>query len=481
MLDLQALWCCQSDETTTLHQMWKSELLKPFPFQSECLDEIDAFSGRSLIAMPMGSGKTPLTLWWLKRNPQSLPAVVICPASVKYHWQHQALVVLGFRSSVLESRNPSRNGEGLTRSELMIINYDILQYWEEWIRKQKPKTIVIDECQFTQSSKSIRTKTVKRLCRGVPNVLALSGTPLVNRPIELFPTLSILRPKEFRNRWTFGHEFCGPKWTPWGIQFKGANNSKRLHELLASTCMIRRKKEDILKDLPPKMRHVIPVPLRDPKEYQKASEDFLNWLKEKDPAKAVRASKAQTLVKMGYMLRLAARLKLKYVVEWINQFLHDSDEKLVVFAVHRKMIEALQRRCSGRSVVVDGSVTGRKRRQAIRQFQNDKRTRLLIGNIKAVGTGTDGLQRVCSTAVFAELTWTPGAHVQAEDRIHRIGTTDKARIFYLVAHSTIEEKLCQIIQDKQEVLSAVLDGEGEGESLSVFDELILQLGKENEE
>ena len=454
--------------------------MKPFPFQSECLDEIDTFGGRALIALPMGSGKTPLTLWWLQQNPRAFPAVVVCPAAVKYQWEHEALVVTGLRASVLDGQRPGQRGHFFVGSELMIINYDILRYWVKWLQERKPRTVVIDECQFLQSSKAQRTKAVKELCRGVPHVLALSGTPLVNRPMELFPTLNILQKKVFSSPWKFGQEFCNPTWTPWGIQYRGSSNSKKLHRLLLENGMIRRKKEYILKDLPPKMRHVIPVPISDPEEYQKANDDFINWLKEKDPTKAVKAMRAQTLTQMGYLIRLAARMKLRYVVSWINQFLHDSDEKLVVFAVHKKVIDVLQRRCKSRSATIDGRVKGKDRRNAVLQFQHDPKTRLLIGNIKAAGTGVDGLQRACSTAAFAELTWTPGAHVQAEDRVWRIGTKKKTRIYYLVAHGTVEEKLCQIIQDKQEVLSAVLDGEGEGESLSVFDELINQLAKENE-
>jgi SNF2 family DNA or RNA helicase len=205
--------------------------------------------------------------------------------------------------------------------------------------------------------------------------------------------------------------------------------------------------------------------------------DFLNWLKQEDPTKAERAAKAQALVKIGYLLRLSAKLKLKYAVDWINEFLENSDEKLVVFAVHTKCIDALQRRCMYKSVVIDGSVTGKDRNAAVNLFRNDNSVRLLIGNIRAAGVGVDGLQ-IASNAAFVELPWQPGAALQAEDRIHRIGTRSKAWIWYLVAHNTVESRLCNILQRKQNMLSSVLDGGKVAGDLDIFDKLMKEIGTE---
>ena len=336
--------------------------------------------------------------------------------------------------------------------------------------------ILVKNCQYTSNHKTLRTRAVKSLCRGVPHVLALSGTPLLNRPIELFPTLQILRPNVFQSRWNFAHAFCNPKLTPWGWDFKGASNTQKLNSLLVEHLMIRRLKPDVLKDLPPKVRQVVPVPIKRPDEYRRAADDFVAWLRRHDPAKAERASRAAAMVRMGYLLRLSARLKLKHVVGWINRFLADGDEKLVVFAVHRKMIEALKRRCNAGSVVIVGGVKGKKRKMLVDQFQNDDKVRLLIGNIRAAGVGIT--LTAASTAVFTELAWQPGAMVQAEDRIHRIGTKGTAFIWYLVAHETIEERLCELLQRKQRVLSTVLDGGSVDGDLDVFDSLLKEMKKE---
>jgi len=246
--------------------------------------------------------------------------------------------------------------------------------------------------------------------------------------------------------------------------------------------MVRRLKVDVLKHLPKKMRMVVPMDIADRAEYNHARGDFLGWLRKNYPkGKARQAAKAAAVVRIGYLLRLAAKLKARDVVGWANKFLEEfPEEKLVLFAVHRKMIDVLQRRVNGKHVTVDGSVTGRRRHLAVQQFRNDPETRVFIGNIRAAGTGVDGLQDVCTNLAFCELWWRPGDLVQAEDRIYRIGQEGVAWINYLVAGGTIEEDLCRIIQAKQAVIHATLDGSDYESDMDVFDQLIEIMEKGNE-
>ena len=109
--------------------------------------------------------------------------------------------------------------------------------------------------------------------------------------------------------------------------------------------------------------------------------------------------------------------------------------------------------------------------------QSDNEVRLLVGNIKAAGVGIDGLQRVCSTMAVAELPWTPGAAVQVEDRLWRIGAIGDVRCVYLVAHGTVEEPLCELLQEKQGVLSATLDGGDCQGDLDIHDQLLMKINK----
>jgi len=449
-------------------------MLTPIHYQTECLNEMDWFGGRVLLAADMGLGKTAMALWFLERDKSKrLPAVIVCPASVKYVWEYEAQQTIGIRPDVAEGRKPPRGGWS-DNNDIIVINYDILPWWLIHLKQRRARTVIIDECQFTMNPRAKRTKAVRELCKGVKHVLALSGTPLLNRPIELFPVLKLICPSKFSARGAFAHRYCKPKWTPWGWQFNGADNVEELHEKLRDSCMVRRRKVDVLPDLPEKLRRVIPLPLSSDSEYQLASKDFLNWLRRRDPSAAQRASKAEELSRIGYLLRLCARLKLLSAVEWINDWLYQTDEKLVVFARHAKMVEALKRRCKVESVVVDGSVTGRLRKAVVDKFQEDKRTRLFIGNIHAAGVGIT--LTASSTVVFTEMAWRPADHTQAEDRCHRIGTKQTVWCYYLVARDTIEQRLCEVIQKKQSVISNILDGKDVGD-LDVFDQLLKEMKK----
>ena len=439
-----------------------------FPFQRECVNEVGWFNGRSLLAAEPGLGKTYMALEHVRREGLT-PAVVVCPASVKYFWERVA-GEFGLRTHVVEGRGDAGS------APLTVVNWDVLRNHASRLQRSRPACVVADECHAAANGMAKRTLALRRLCRDVPSVLALSGTPMVNRPIELWPILSLLRPDVFDSRLEYLRRFCGPRWTPWGWDFRGSSNLDELHRLLDQTVMVRRRKTDVLADLPPKFRDVVPLPLSDRAEYEAAEGDFLGWLRKTDPSRVRRAARAEAVVKVGYLLRLAARLKLPAVVEWAEDWLAGCDGKLVVFARHRAVLDGLEAGL-GRfgSVRVDGSTVGRGRQRRVDAFQADPGVRLLLGNVRAAGTGLT--LTAASTVAFAELGWTPGEHVQAEDRCHRIGTTEPVWAHYLVARGTVEERLAGIIQGKARDLSTVLDGGPQDEDLDVLDQLLGSFGR----
>lgn len=454
--------------------------IKLLPYQRDGVLAIEAFGMRALVADEMGLGKTIQALVALWRNPQFLPACVVCPAVVKSHWAREALDNCGLRSYVCEGRTPPDQDTLGQRPHLFIINYDILPYWVPWLRAQGIQCVLVDECHRIQNVESQWSQSVHALCQQVPGVICLSGTPLTNRPAELWSAIHLIRPDVYNSRFSFLFEYTKPRRRPWargGWVYEGAAKVPKLHKELTKNMMIRRRKADVLDQLPRKVRRVVPVQLSDWDEYRTARDDFVNWLRRIDVLRARRASRAQQLVKVGYLLRLVARLKLRGVVEWVNRFLEESepDRKLLMFAVHQKMIEAMRRRVGTPSVVVDGSVTGKDRDAAIQQFQRGK-TRLAICNIHAGGVGWNA--NVCSDVGMCELWWRPGDMAQAEDRPHRIGQNEEVWINYLVVPGTIEEKLCRVLTEKQRVISGVLDGGRREEDLDILDQVLAALLEE---
>lgn len=453
--------------------------IKPLPYQLRSIEQIEKFHGRCLLADEMGLGKTLTCLWWWEHHLEAHPGLVICPASAKYIWEHEALNNLGVRPYVIEGTRPKPLELVGSRPQLVIVNYDVLHQWVKSLQEFGFRSLFVDECQSCGNPSTMRTKAVRKLAKNILNLIGTSGTPLRNRPIELFPMLQIIHPSIFRSRLAYAHEYCKPRWTPWGWKYDGASRIPELHDLLKQVCMVRHLKKDVLPELPEKIRRIFPLALSDEAEYQEASESFLAWIGKKNPARLLSAKRAQALVRLGELKRLAARLKLRAVIDWANEWLESyPDEKLVLFAIHRKMIEALARRVQVKSVIIDGSVSGRRRKAVVDQFQQDGATRLCIVNIQTAIAIT---LTASSTAAFCELDWVPTNMLQAEDRIHRIGQTKPSWIWWLVAAGTIEEDLCRILEKKYQVVSGVLDGGTVVNDLDVYKQLLESLvtrGKE---
>jgi len=477
---------------TRIKEALKTTLYK---FQVQGVRFIEQCDGRMLLGDDMGIGKTIHTIARDDIHPDIRPMIVVCPASLKYNWQREFKIHANLDSQVLDGHKcfqlvfnadgekkvksftstekrlqfikkskgitvldkPKNNPPPFT-SNILILNYEILADWMPIFAKLKPKFFVMDECHYAKERSTIRTKQCKKLARRCAYVLALSGTPIINRPVEFFPILQMLRPIEFDSFWNYAFEYCNPKrgFRGRGWDYAGASNTKELHERV-SKFMIRRLKTEVLTELPPKQRSVIPVQIDNRSEYDKATENFLDWLEKKEgERKADQASKAEALVKIGKLKQLAAKGKIKTIVQWIKDWLEETDQKLVVFGVHRSILQELKDKFPT-AAVVDGSVSNRDRQSAVDRFQTDPKCRLFFGNLKAAGVGITLTE--ASTALFLELGWTPGEMEQAEDRIYRIGQlAASVNIIYFLGLNTIEERVWEMIEKKRDICSRILDG-----------------------
>lgn len=424
-----------------------------FEYQKIGVSFLEEKNGRALIADEMGLGKTVQALGWLQLHPEFRPAIIVVPASLKLNWQREAeRWMTNPKVEIVTGTKPYH-----LRGNIIVINYDILAPWVVNLKSLQPQVLIMDEIHSIKNSTTKRTKAVKLLAKNIHHVIGLSGTPIVNRPIEAYNALTIINSAAIPNFKTFTQRYCAAKHNGFGWDFSGASNTDELHKLLIHAFMIRRKKSEVLKDLPDKLKAFVPMELSNQKEYSIAEADFISYLKStKGLAAAERASNAQALAEIEGLKQLAVTGKMNQVIDWIDEFL-ETDQKLVVFAIHKSAIDILMAEFANVAVKIDGSVSLTARQEAVDKFQTDPSCRLFIGNIQAAGVGWT-LTAASNTAII-ELPWTPGALSQAEDRIHRIGQKESVTIHYLLAAGTIEEKIVHLLDKKQAILNAVLDGE----------------------
>lgn len=437
-----------------------------FPYQKDGVAFIESRNGRALLGDEMGLGKTIQALAWLELHPEKRPGIIVCPAHLKINWAREAEAGLSKPDvEILQGKTPYQ-----VKKDIVIINYDILSSWVEELQKSNPQVLIFDEAHYIKSNKAQRTKAVKKLAKKIPHVIALSGTPIVNRPIESWNILQVINKTVFPNYMEFARTYCDAKHNGFGWDFSGASNKEKLHQILTDTVMIRRKKADVLPELPDKLFSFIPMEMDNEKEYFKAEMNFIRFLKDtKGEEAAEKARQAEHLVKIEALKQLAVKGKMKQAIQWIRDFLETNGNKLVVFAVHKVVVDALMDEFKDIAVKVDGSLSGTQRNESVQAFQNNPDVKLFVGNIQAAGTGLT--LTAASAVAFLELPWTPGELVQAEDRCHRIGQKDTVNIYYLLADNTIEMEIAQLLDEKKAVLNAILDGK-EVEETQLLTELI---------
>ena len=426
----------------------------PREFQVKGIEFLEAQKGRALLGDDMGLGKTIQVLGYLALHPEITPVIIVCPSSAKYEWQSQIENhTKNLSCEILNGRKPYP-----VKERILVINYDILPYWEAYLLTLKPQALILDECHYVKNQRVKRTEASRRISKVCQVIIPLSGTPIINRPSEFFPVLNMIRPSEFGSFWNYAFRYCAPKraFRGQGWDFSGSQRPEELHRRV-SPFMIRRRKEEVLKELPPKQRIPIQIDLSNRKEYLLARDEFLTWYRaEKGEEKAEKAEKAEAFVRLGQLRKVVAEGKLKAAKEWIQDYLDSTDGKLVVFAYHRAIFQNLVE--SFAKICACGGGAGEARHEEVKRFQTDPKCRVFIGSIKADKEAIT--LTAANTVVFIEQGWTPGEHDQAEDRINRIGQkADSITAYYFLGKDSIDEYLWDLIEKKREIITKILDGE----------------------
>ena len=408
---------------------------------------------RTFIADEQGLGKTVQALATLEAD-DAFPAVVVCPASMKLTWERESSIWLPHRSvAVLDGRTDSAWTDAAKRAEIVVLNYDILEAHADALRSLQPRALILDESHYVKNPGARRTKVAIALAAQLPEGalrLALTGTPILNRPEELVAQLRVLgRLREFGSGARLSR------------RFRAAGSDDRLHWNLRAHCYVRRTKQQVLPQLPSKRHDTVPVLLSNEHEYRLAESDVIAWLQTLPldlrtiDAKVAAALRAEQLVRLNNLRQLAARGKLPTALAWISDFLA-SGEPLVVFAEHIATQKAVIERFP-KAAHIFGADSTHSRQRAVDAFQSEDGPQLIVCSMKAASQGLT-LTRASNVA-FLELDWTPARHDQAEDRLHRIGQDSAVTAWYLLAPNTIDETMAELLQRKRSLIDAVTDGQ----------------------
>jgi SWI/SNF-related matrix-associated actin-dependent regulator of chromatin subfamily A-like protein 1 len=421
-----------------------------FPYQKAGVEYL-CHLNEALLADEPGLGKTAQAIVYADLK-QCRSVLVVCPASLTINWLREF--------SMWHSHT-----EAL---DLCIISYGLLKKNHQFLRSKTWDLMILDECHYVKESQAQRTQEIiGNVQKGIKPIkamrkVAISGTPIVNRPIELFTTLRWLNSYAFPDKHKFALRYCGAKRGVWGWDYSGSSHLDELQKLLRGRFMVRRLKKDVLPQLPAKIRQVIEIEAESrTRKVLKAELEFLGLTGKEDLTDEQFAEIVSRMQnpKMGpehiaTIRRETAVAKVPAVIEHIKEVL-DEEDKVVVFAHHKEVIERLVGAFGQNCVVVAGANSSAERQQAVDRFQTDPACRVFLGNIVAAGVGIT--LTASSRVIFAEGSWVPGENSQAEDRCHRIGQKESVLVQHIVLEGSLDALIMKAVVKKQSVLDKAMN------------------------
>jgi SWI/SNF-related matrix-associated actin-dependent regulator 1 of chromatin subfamily A len=424
-----------------------------------------------LIGDEMGLGKTVQALGLLNSCEWNR-ALVICPATLKLNWKREALkwLVKPWLVQVVNAGEPFKLRDGIT-----VINFDILGRYPELLDADWD-VVIVDEAHAIKNPKAHRTKRILGLKS--QRRIYLTGTPLLNRPVELWTMAHSCAPSAFPNYFRFTERYCDAVTNGWGRDVSGASNLDELQTKLRQHLMIRRLKKDVLTELPAKRRQIIELPPskemkmvmdEETKAFSIHEETIARLVERRDRAlicdneeqyKGAVAGLQQAwkvaFEALAIVRQQTALAKLPLAIQHIKDQLDGGVEKIVVFAHHKAVVSELMVGLKDYlPVVVAGDISQELRQKAVDAFQNAPACRVFIGSISAAGVGIT--LTAASHVVFCELDWTPAMLSQCEDRCHRIGQKDSVLVQHLVLEGSLDANMIRKLVAKQDIADQALD------------------------
>jgi SWI/SNF-related matrix-associated actin-dependent regulator of chromatin subfamily A-like protein 1 len=473
--------------------------MTPFPYQTNGI-AYNIEKKRAIIGDEPGLGKTLQAIATI-HTLEAYPVLVVCPSTLKLNWQKEWNDVAGKRAMILNDRvkNTWQQYHKVGMIDVFIVNYESLKKFfvqSGWSRPKDEafrldkipfrenisvfKSLIIDEAHKCKDGSTQQAKFVMGLARNKEVVLALTGTPAVNKPLDLVSQLHIIdRLKDVVAHIPHPLDKNGNKSDLSGYKRflqrycdggSGASNLRELNYRLNVTCFYRRRKSEVLADLPAKMRQVLLCEIDNRKEYEHAENEFVDYLKSIrgcDDKEVKKKLRGQFMVKMGILKQISALGKINEAKDYIDE-VTGSGEKIVVFCSLREIGDKLKAIYPG-AVMIRGGMTDEEKNRSLNRFQNDPETKVIICSIKAAGVGLT--LTASSRVLFIEFPWTDADCNQCEDRTHRIGQKNSVLAAYLLGENTIDRYCYEIIQ-KKKTMAQTITGDEDIVEEEIVDQLL---------
>ena len=398
---------------------------------------------KAYIGDEMGLGKTITALAAIHQE-QAYPALIVCPAVVVGNWKREANAWLPDKQvQIIKSGKDAID----PKADIVIASYALAGGAKE----HKFKQVICDEAHYLKNQKAKRTETVVAIAKAAPRRLLLSGTPVTNRPKDLFSQLEVLdvtgKGQPLGSFFQFATRYCGGHQGCYGFESDGATNLEELSQRLRDGVYLRRDKSQVLTELPEKQRQFIPVgiPAETRCRIKEIEAEYKVAQKKHLPGAALKAM-TDEMVAVGLG-------KIEAAGAFMEDFA-DTGKKLIVFSNLREVQQGLLKTAQELGVPtvhILGDDSSEKRDQAVQSFQNDPSVQFAVCSLKAAGVGIT--MTAASDVLMVEQDWTPANLDQAEDRAHRMGQKNAVNVTYLIMEGTLDDDLKQVIKTKRSVAS----------------------------
>ena len=450
------------------------------PFQKVAKKFSQHVGYRNIIAYDMGLGKTPIAISIAESLPADTRILILCPSHLKTNWKKEIRKCTGLEAAILSGAAPNSLAlkSILDKSvKYHIINFDIIGrgesdkqekvYVSNWalpLNIAQFDLLIIDEAHYIKNVDSGRSKAARQLKSKY--VLHLTGTPVVNRPAELWPLLNIIDPVKFSSKESFeGQWFYN--------NGKTIKNEAQFKEMM-SAYMIRRRKEDVIKDLPmiERFDHFIELSSPAKDAYKQALQGVYTSLRNPDYQRDINSVLAQ----LQRLKQIVADDTVSHSASLARDINEETEKKVLIFSQYVEPCKEITYQLGDEALCITGEDTDNSRYSKIDRFQTDSSIKYMVLSTKA---GAEGITLTAAHyVIFNDLCWTPKDHRQAEARCYgRMNDMHGATAYYMQAEGTITEMIMEILREKLEIIEQAVDGitSNAAQSSSIITEFLEQL------